>query len=47
MIGTRAAGTVISRRLVIPIGQGVVKGNNATMLMENGDLLGLTEDWAK
>ena len=47
MIGTGVAGAVISRRLVIAIGKGVVKSNNPTMLMENGGPLELTEDWAR
>ena len=47
MIGTGVAGAVISRRLVIAIGKGVVKSNNPTMLMENGGPLELTEGWAR
>ena len=36
MIGTRAAGTAISRRIVMAIGNGVVKSNNPILLKENG-----------
>ena len=43
-IGTRAAGAVISHRLVIAIGKVVAKTNN---MMENGDMLELTEAWAR
>ena len=43
MIGLGAAGAVVSRRLVIAIGKGVVKANNPTMLMENGGPLKFTE----
>ena len=45
MIGTRAAGTAISRRIVMAIGNGVVKSNSLT-LKENGGSLELTKDWA-
>lgn len=44
MVGTRAVGAVISSCLVIAIGNGVVKSNNPTMLMENGSPLEFTED---
>lgn len=44
VVGTRAVGAVISSCLVIAIGNGVVKSNNPTMLMENGSPLELTED---
>lgn len=47
MIGTRAAGTAISRRLVVAIGKGVVKANCPQNLLENGGWLDLTEDWAR
>ena len=45
--GTRAAGTAISRRIVIAIGNGVVRSNSPTLLKENGGSLELTEDWAR
>ena len=45
MIGTRAAGLVISHRLVIAIAKLAVKGNNPTMLITNGGPLKLIEDW--
>ena len=47
MIGTRAAGTAISRRIVMAIGNGVVKSNSPTLLKENGGSLELTKDWAR
>ena len=47
MIGTRAAGTAISRRIVMAIGNGVVRSNSPTLLKENGGSLELTEDWAR
>ena len=47
MIGTRAAGTAISRRIVMAIGNGVVMSNSPTLLKENGGSLELTEDWAR
>ena len=46
MIGTQAAGALISHRFVIASGKDVVKVYNSTMLMENGGPLELTEDWA-
>lgn len=46
MIGTQAAGAVISHRFVIASGKDVVKVYNSAMLMENGGPLELTEDWA-
>jgi len=47
MIGTRSAGTAISRRLVVAIGKGIVKANNPKSLRENGGSIELTEDWAR
>ena len=47
MTETRAAGTAISRRIIMTIGNGVVKSNNPILLKENGGSLQLTEDWAK
>ena len=47
MIGTHAAGTAISRCIVMAIGNGVLKSNNPKVLKENGGSLQLTEDWAK
>ena len=46
VIGTRAAGTAISRRIVMAIGNGVVRSNSPTLLKENGGSLELTKDWA-
>ena len=47
MIGTRAAGTAINRRVVMAIGNGVVRLNCSTLLKENGGSLELNEDWAR
>ena len=47
MIGTRAAETAISRRILVTIGDGVVKPIISVLLKENGGLLQLTEDWAR
>ena len=47
MIGTRTAGTAVSSRIVMVIGNGVVKSNNPILLEENGGSLQLTEDWAR
>ena len=44
VIGTRAIGTVISRGIVLVIGNGVAKSNNPILLKENGRSLQLTED---
>ena len=46
-MGTRAAGGVISRRMVISIGNGVVKANNAHLLKNYGGHLELTEGWVR
>ena len=47
MIGTRAAGTAISRYIVMAIGNRVVKSDNPILLKENRGLLQLTEDWVR
>ena len=47
IVGTRAAGGVISRRMVIAIGTGVVKANNPDILKEFGGPVELTEGWAR
>ena len=47
IIGTRAAGGVISRRMVIAIGIGVVKANDPNILKEYGGQVELTEGWAR
>ena len=47
MIGTGAAGTAISRRIVMAIGNGLVRLNCPTLLNENGGSLELNEDWAR
>ena len=47
IVGTLAAGTVISHRIVMDIGNRVMKSNNTTLLKENGGSLQLTEDWAR
>ena len=41
MIGRCAAGTAISRRIVMANGNGVVKSNNPILLKENGGSLQL------
>ena len=47
MIGTRAAGTAISCRIVTAISNGVVRSNSPILLKENGGSLELTEDWSR
>ena len=47
MIGTRAAGTALSRRIVIDIGNRLVKSNISIFLKENGRSLQMTKDWAR
>ena len=47
MIGTRAAGTAISRRIVMVIANRAVKSNNPVLWKENEGSLQLTEDWAR
>ena len=44
MIGTRAAGTAISRPIVMAIGNGVVRSNSQILFKENESSLELTED---
>ena len=44
MIGTRAAGTAISRLIVMAIGNGVMRSNSPTLLKENGGSSELTKD---
>ena len=46
-IGTRASGIVISRHIVMAIGNGVVRSSSLTLLKENGGSLELTKDWAQ
>ena len=47
MIGTCAAGTAISHRIAIAIGNGVAKSNNPILLTKNGGSLQFTKDWAR
>ena len=47
IIGSRLAGTVISRKMVVAIGTGVVKVNEPKILREFGGSLELTEGWAR
>ena len=47
MIGTRAAGTAISRRIVVVISNRVVRSNSPTLLKESRGSLELTEDYAR
>ena len=47
VIGSRLAGTVISRKMVIAIGTGVIKANEPKILKEFGESLELTEGWAQ
>ena len=47
MIGTRPAGTAISRRIVMAIDIGVVRSDSPTLLKENGGSLELNEDCAR
>ena len=47
IVGTRAAGTVITRRIAIAIGNGVIKANNASLLKQYGGTIELTEQWAR
>ena len=44
IVGKRLAGTVITRRMVIAIGTGVVKANDPNLLKKYGCSLQLTED---
>ena len=47
MTGTQTAGTAISCRIVMAIGNGVVRSNSPILLKENGGSLELTKDWAR
>ena len=47
VISTKAAGTAISRRLVMAIRKKVVTSNSPTLLKENVVLLELMEVWAQ
>ena len=47
MIGTRVAGTAISRRIVMAIENGVVKSNIPILFKENEGSLQLTEGWGR
>ena len=47
IIGSRLAGTVISRKMVVAIGTGVAKANEPQILREFSGSLELTEDWAR
>ena len=45
--GVRMAGGVISRKMVIAIGTGVIKANCPSKLKEFGGHIALTESWAR
>ena len=45
--GVRMAGGVISRKMVIAIGTGVIKSNCPSKLKDFGGLIALTEGWAR
>ena len=47
IVGVRLSGAVISRRMVISIGNGVSKANDPNTLSEFGGTITLTEDWAR
>ena len=47
IVGVRLSGTVISRRMVTSIGNGVLKANDLNTLYEFGGTITLTEDWAR
>ena len=47
IIGTRQAGAVISRKMVISIGNGVLNANNQNSLSKFGGHFKLTDDWAR
>ena len=47
IIGSRLAGTVISRKMVVAIGTSVVKVNELKILREFGGSLDLTEGWTR
>ena len=46
LIGSCLTGTLISRKMAVVIGTGVVKANEPKILTEFGGSLELTEDWA-
>ena len=45
--GIRTAGGIISRKLVIAFGTGVIKANCPSKLKDFGGHIALTEDWAR
>ena len=47
IVGIRLAGAAISQKMVIAIGTGVIKANNASLLLEFGGSITLTENWAR
>ena len=47
IVGIRLAGAAISRKMVIAIGTGVMKANNASLLLEFGGSVTLNENWAQ
>ena len=47
IVGVRLSGALISRRMVISIGNGVLKVNEPNTLSEFGGIITLTEDWAR
>ena len=47
IIGSRLAGTVISRKMVVAIGTGVAKANESSILREFSGGLEFTEGWAQ
>ena len=47
IIGMRLTGTVTSRKIVISIGNGVLKANDPNSLPEFGGWIALTDNWAR
>ena len=47
IIGSRLAGTALSRKMVVAIGTGVIKANEPKILKEFGGSLELTEGCAR
>ena len=47
LIGVRLSGAVISRKMVISVGNGVLKANDHNTLSEFGGHITLTDDWAR
>ena len=47
IIGIRLTGAVISRKMVISIGKGVLKANDPNSLSEFGGGITLTDNWAR